>query len=222
MLHSEKLIALSKKRSKKKGIISGQDLGKVFAWFRPNELVWNYWVNNYLMGENPPSFDILAWNADSTNLSAGLHEQFLDIFLHNSMTKPGAVEVLGTPVNLGNITADAYVTGGVTDHLTPWQGCYRTTRLLGSECTFVLSNGGHIASLVNPPGNPKASYYTGPQPGDDPDAWKHKAERKQGSWWEDWIDWVHQRAGQEKNAPKKLGNTNYPELEAAPGTYIHG
>ncbi len=222
MLHSEKLSGLTKRRSKRKGIISGQDLGKVFAWFRPNELVWNYWVNNYLMGENPPSFDILAWNADVTNLPAGLHAQFVDIFLHNGLTKPGSVQVLGTPLNLGDITADAYVTGGITDHLTPWQGCYRTTRLLGSDCTFVLSNAGHIASLVNPPGNPKATYFTGPEPGDDPDAWQAEAEKKQGSWWEHWVEWVHQRAGEEKNAPKTLGNTKYAELESAPGTYIHG
>lgn len=222
ILHSEKLIDAAKQRSKLKGLISGQDMGKLFAWFRPNELVWNYWVNNYLMGEQPPSFDILAWNADSTNLPAGLHMQFLDIFLHNHMAKPGAINVMGTPLNLGNIKADAYVTAGINDHLTPWHGCYRTTQLLGGDCTFVLSHAGHIASLVNPPGNPKATYYTGPQPGKNPDEWLDSAHQHQGSWWEHWIDWVSQRAGEEIEAPNALGNKKYPELEAAPGSYIHG
>ena len=222
VLQSEKLIRLTKKRSRKKGITSGRDLGVVFAWFRPNELVWNYWVNNYLMGENPPSFDILAWNADAANLPSGLHTEFLDIFLHNQLTKPGTVAVLGTPLDLSTITADAYVTGATNDHLTPWKGCYRTTQLLGGDCTFVLSHAGHIASLVNPPGNPKASYYIGGQPDSDPDAWQGQAVKTQGSWWEHWADWVTRRAGNKKNAPKTLGNSKFPALEAAPGTYIHG
>ena len=221
-LQSEKLIRLTKKRANNKGITSGQDLGKVFAWFRPNELVWNYWVNNYLMGEDPPSFDILAWNADAANLPSGLHTEFLDIFLHNQLTKPGAVNILDTPLDLSSITADAYVTGATNDHLTPWKGCYQTTQLLGGDCTFVLSHAGHIASLVNPPGNPKASYYVGGKPGNDPNAWQEQAEKTQGSWWEHWAIWVNKRAGNEKNAPKTLGNKKFPELDTAPGTYIHG
>ncbi len=221
MLQSEQLINLTKKRAAKNGVTSGQTLGKVFAWFRPNELVWNYWVNNYLMGENPPSFDILAWNADASNLPSALHAEFLDIFLHNQLTKPGAVEVLGTPLDLSSITADAYITGATKDHLTPWKGCYQTTQLLSGDCTFVLSHAGHIASLVNPPGNPKASYYVGAKPGRDPDEWQMHAEKKQGSWWEHWIEWIDKRAGRAKKAPKSLGNGKYPELVAAPGTYIH-
>ena len=221
-LQSEQLIRTTKARARKKGITSGRDLGVVFAWFRPNELVWNYWVNNYLMGENPPSFDILAWNADAANLPCGLHTEFLDIFLHNQLTKPGAVTILGTPLDLSTITVDAYVTGAINDHLTPWKGCYQTTQLLGGDCTFVLSHAGHIASLVNPPGNPKASYYVGSEPGSDPDAWQAQAEKTQGSWWEHWAKWVNQRAGNKKKAPKTLGNKSFPQLEAAPGTYIHG
>lgn len=221
-LQSEELIRFTKKRSRRKGVTSGQDLGIIFAWFRPNELVWNYWVNNYLMGENPPSFDILAWNADAANLPSGLHTDFLDIFLRNQLTRPGSVNILGTPLDLGTITVDAYVTGATNDHLTPWKGCYRTTQLLGGDCTFVLSHAGHIASLVNPPGNPKASYYVGSRPGNDPEAWREQAEKTQGSWWEHWADWVVKRAGNEKNAPRTLGNKKFPELEAAPGSYIHG
>ncbi len=222
MFHSKRLIGLAQKKSKCKGIISGADLGKVFAWFRPNELVWNYWVNNYLMGENPPSFDILAWNADATNLPAALHAQFLDVFMNNSMSKPGGLDVLGQPVDLGRIKADAFIVGAIDDHLTPWKGCYETTQLLGGESTFVLSNAGHIAGLVNPPGNPKASYLAGPKPCADAIEWLEQAEKHQGSWWESWIDWLQERSGDEVSARKILGNKKYPELAPAPGSYING
>ena len=222
MLHSKKLIDHARKKSRRKGIISGQDLGSLFAWFRPNELVWNYWVNNYLMGENPPSFDILAWNADSTNLPASLHVQFLDVFMHNAMRHPGEFTVLGEAVDLGRITADAFVVGAIDDHLTPWKGCYETTQLLGGDSTFVLSNAGHIAALVNPPGNPKASYLAGPEPGEDPVEWLNNAGKHQGSWWEHWSGWVGERSGDKVDAPATLGNTRFPELAPAPGTYIHG
>ena len=130
-------------------------MGNAFTWMRPNDLVWNYWVNNYLMGEDPPVFDILSWNADGTNLPATLHQQFLDIFEHNPLPEPGAMEALGTPVDLQTIKVPDYVMGAINDHLTPWNGTYRTTQLLAGESTFALSNAGHIASLVNPPGNPE-------------------------------------------------------------------
>ena len=105
-------------------------LGRVFTWMRPNDLVWNYWVNNYLMGKNPPVFDILAWNADPSNLPARLHAQFLEVFAHNLLCNPGAVRVLGTPSTCRMITVATFVTGAMADHLTPWKGCYRTTQLL--------------------------------------------------------------------------------------------
>ncbi|MBT8107976.1 MAG: alpha/beta fold hydrolase [Gammaproteobacteria bacterium] len=222
MLQSEYVTNHARRKSRKKGIISGQDLGSVFAWFRPNELVWNYWVNNYLMGEAPPSFDILAWNADATNLPGSLHAQFLDIFMLNSMTNPGEIEVLGQPVDLGRITADAFVVGAIDDHLTPWKGCYETTQLLGGDSTFVLSNAGHIAALVNPPGNPKASYRLGPEPGKDPVAWLDESEKHTGSWWQHWSGWIGERSGNMIDASASLGNKRYPVLDPAPGTYIYG
>ena len=158
---ASKLLALARWNSARAGVISAKDMGSAFTWMRPDDLVWKAWVNNYLMGDKPPRFDILAWNADGTNLPAALHAQFLDLFEHNLMATPGALTCLGTPVDLGTIKVPTYVTGGVTDHLTPWASCYRTTQLLGGPSTFVLSNAGHIQSLVNPPGNPKATFYTG-------------------------------------------------------------
>ena len=109
-------------------MLDGRDLGRVFAWLRPNDLVWNYWVSNYLLGENPPAFDILFWNVDTTRLPAGLHSDFLDIFERNALAEPGALEVLGTPIDLSAVTCDAYVVAGSTDHIIPWTAAYRTTR----------------------------------------------------------------------------------------------
>ena len=214
------LVAFAGRRSRRKGIITSRQMGSAFTWMRPDDLVFNYWVNNYLMGEKPPAFDILAWNADGTNLPGALHNQFLDIFRDNVLARRGELSVLGTPVSLGTITVPVFVTGAVADHLTPWKGCYRTTQLVGGPSTFVLSYSGHIASLVNPPGNPKAHYWTGGPPGADPDEWLAGADRQQGSWWEVWADWVTARSGERKAPPTELGSEQYPALGPAPGLYV--
>jgi polyhydroxyalkanoate synthase len=214
------LVEFAGRRSRRKGIITSRQMGSAFTWLRPDDLVFNYWVNNYLMGDKPPAFDILAWNADGTNLPGVLHGQFLDIFRDNLLTRPGRLSVLGTPLHLQNITVPTFVTGAVADHLTPWKGCYKTTRLLGGPSTFVLSYSGHIASLVNPPGNPKAHYWTGGLPGADPEEWLAGADRQQGSWWEAWADWVTARAGERKSPPGELGSERYPVLSPAPGLYV--
>jgi polyhydroxyalkanoate synthase subunit PhaC len=214
------LIAFAGRRSRRKGIITSRQMGSAFTWLRPDDLVFNYWVNNYLMGEKPPAFDILAWNADGTNLPGALHCQFLDIFRDNILTRPGALTVMGTPLQLENIAVPTFVTGAVADHLTPWKGCYQTTQLLGGPSTFVLSYSGHIASLVNPPGNPKAHYWTGGTPGADPEQWLAGAQRQQGSWWEAWTDWVTARAGERQPSPPDLGSERHPALDPAPGLYV--
>ena len=214
------LIAFAGRRSRRKGIITSRQMGSAFTWMRPDDLVFNDWVNNYLMGQQPPAFDILAWNADGTNLPGALHGQFLDIFRDNLLAQPGALRVLGTPLQLQKITVPTFVTGALTDHLTPWKGCYQTTGLLGGPATFVLSYSGHIASLVNPPGNPKAHYWTGGPPGADPEQWLARAEKHQGSWWEAWADWVTSRAGQRQPQPDGLGSRRHPVLGPAPGLYV--
>ncbi len=215
-----RLLELAEKNSRRAGIITGRQLGNVFSWMRPDDLVFNYWVSNYLMGEPPPVFDILAWNADSTNLPARLHAEFLDIFKNNTLCKPGAVKVLGTPVDLSRITIPTFVTGAVTDHLTPWKGCYRTTELVGGPSTFVLSNAGHIASLVNPPGNPKATYYTNGKLGADADTWFKSATKRPGTWWEVWAGWTIERSEVEVPAPSQLGSSAHLPLQPAPGLYV--
>lgn len=216
---SEKLLNVARRRSASKGVLDARSLGSVFTWMRPNDLVWNYWVNNYLMGRKPPSFDILAWNADSTNLPGALHAQFLDIFQRNLLVRPGALTVLGEPVDLTSIKIDNYVVGGLSDHLTPWQGCYRATQLFGGESTFVLSPTGHIQTPVSPP-SPKAHHFTGPPPGPDPEAWRAAAERQDGTWWNHWAAWMTARAGDLKPASQTLGSAAHPPMAAAPGTYV--
>ncbi|MEZ5078671.1 MAG: alpha/beta fold hydrolase [Solirubrobacterales bacterium] len=214
------LIALARGRSNADGVLKGRSLATIFSWMRPNDLVWNYWVNNYLLGDDPPKFDILAWNADATNLPGRLHGEFLEIFQENLLVKRGALKVLGTPVDLSKVKIETYVTGATADHLTPWHGCYRTTQMIDGPSTFVLSNAGHIASLINPPGNPKAHYYAGPEPNGDADGWREKATRQQGTWWEHWADWIAERSGEERDAPAKLGSKRHPIVAAAPGQYV--
>ena len=214
------LISLAGHRSRRAGIITSRQMGSAFTWLRPDDLVFNYWVNNYLMGEQPPAFDILAWNADGTNLPGALHGQFLDIFRDNLLARAGQLSALGTRLELENIKLPTFVTGAVTDHLTPWKGCYRTTQLLGGPSTFVLSYSGHIASLVNPPGNPKAHYWTGGVPGEDPEQWLAGAEKQQGSWWEAWAEWATARSGDRRPRPETPGSERYPVLSPAPGLYV--
>jgi len=148
--------------SARKGYLDGRALAEVFAWLRPTDLVWRYWVNNYLQGRSPAPFDVLFWNSDTTRMSAALHRDMLLMGQHNALAEPGGVRMLGTPVDLGTVTADTYVVAGIADHISPWHACYRSARMLGSkDLQFILSSSGHIAALVNPPGNPKASYRAG-------------------------------------------------------------
>ena len=212
--------AAAKAMSRRRGYLDGRALAEVFAWLRPGDLIWNYWVNNYLLGKQPPAFDILFWNADTTRMTAGLHADFIDIAMGNGLVTPGAVSALGTPVDLSEIRADAYVVAGIADHITPWQNCYRSTQLLGGDTRFVLSTSGHIAALVNPPGNPKATFQTSTDTVSDPQQWLASAGTEQGSWWPDFAAWLGERCGPTTAAPQQLGGGGLRPLTAAPGTYV--
>jgi class II poly(R)-hydroxyalkanoic acid synthase len=207
--------------SRARGYMDGRTLAEVFAWLRPDDLIWNYWVNNYLQGKPPPAFDILYWNADTTKMPAGLHRNFIEIAMANALTKPGAASLLGSPVDLSTIDVDSYVVAGIDDHIVPWPSAYRATQLLGSSnIRFVLSNAGHIAALVNPPSNPKATYRLAPGNPPDHREWLAHAETVQGSWWPDYTTWLADRSGDMKQAPRTLGNAKFQPLDPAPGTYI--
>ena len=207
--------------SRARGYLDGRTLAEVFAWLRPDDLIWNYWVNNYLQGRPPPAFDILYWNADTTRLPAALHRDFIRLALDNALVKPDAAVMLGSPVDLSKVDSDAYVVAGIADHLCPWQSCYRTTQLLGGEVTFALSTSGHIASMVNPPDNPKATFQLAAENPPDPGQWLAGATTMNGSWWPHYSAWLAERSGGTKRSKLKAGSKEFGALCPAPGTYVH-
>ena len=218
---SERTARLAAAVSRARGYLDGRSLAEVFAWLRPNDLIWNYWVNDYLLGRKPPPFDILFWNADTTRMTAALHRDFLQLGVTNGLTRPGGVTMLGSPVDLAAVDRDTYLVAGITDHLCPWQSCYRSTQLLGGSTRFVLSTSGHIAAMVNPPGNQKARYQVGQDCPEDPQEWLRRAENRQGSWWPDYASWLAERSGEEIAAPTELGGGGLEPIGAAPGTYVY-
>ncbi len=215
-------IEAARRNSRKKGVLAGDELSKSFAWLRPNDLIWNYVVNNYLLGEDPPPFDILYWNNDSTNLPAQLHSDYLDIYADKRFSEPGKVAFMGHKIDLKKVTQDAFMVAAVTDHITPWRACYRNTQIFGGDVKFVLSNSGHIQALLNPPGNPKAKYFVNETLPSQAEEWLATAQPREGSWWPLWAEWLGERSGAKKAAPKRLGNTAFPSLEKAPGSYVFG
>jgi polyhydroxyalkanoate synthase len=210
----------AKEASRLRGMVDGHELARMFAWMRPNDLIWNYWVNNYLLGNQPPAFDILYWNADTTRLPAGLHGDYLDLYFTNPFVNAGKLALNGKSIDMSRVKADSYVIAGVTDHITPWKGVHKTAQIMGEGTTFVLSNSGHLQSLLNPPTNPKASFMIGAVHPSGPDAFVAAAEKRKGSWWLDWRDWLHARSGEEVAAPASPGSERHPVLAAAPGTYV--
>jgi polyhydroxyalkanoate synthase subunit PhaC len=221
MLASDAVVAMALRRSRERGVLEGAEMARVFAWLRPNDLVWNYWVNNYLLGNDPPAFDILFWNADHTRLPAALHVDFLDLYVRNPLATSGRAEVLGEPIDLAQVTCPSYVVAGMTDHIVPWKAAYRTSRMLGGRPEFVLSSSGHIQSIVNPAGNPKASYFAGGDVRMEADAWLGGATERKGSWWEHWSRWIGAHSGPSRPAPQKLGSTRHRSRGKAPGNYVH-
>ena len=216
----EKVAARAVAASRRTGYLDGRKLAEVFAWLRPGDLIWNYWVNNYIQGKRPPKFDILSWNADTTRMTAKLHRDFVDVAVHNRLVHPCAVTVLGTEIDLKQVTADSFVVAGSADHICPWQSCYRSSQLLGGKVRFVLSTNGHIAALVNPPSNPKSSYRVADDVSAEASDWAELAPTEKGSWWPDYAGWLGARSGDPRPAPEVLGNERFRVLEDAPGSYV--
>ena len=210
----------AKLKSQSAGVLDGLEMNRIFAWLRPNDLVWNYWVNNYLMGNPPPAFDILYWSNDSTRLPAAFHAEILDIFADDRLVKPGAMKVLGKPIDLSKITFDKMFIAGATDHITPWKGVYDSARAFGGKTDFVLSNSGHIQSLINPMANKKAKYFLSQELVPSADSWLKQATAMNGSWWGLWQTWSSERSGDKRPAPKELGSERYKPIAAAPGSYV--
>lgn len=217
---SEDSVEAARKRSARAGVLDGNDTARVFNWMRPNDLIWNYVVSNYLHGESPPVFDILYWNNDTTRLPARLHSDFLDVFQDNLLTRQGTLKIHDVPIDVSKIDVPAFITGGTTDHITPWQACYRSTQLLGGQVTYVLSTAGHIQSLINPPTASKRQYFTNPDTPPSAEDWLKGAEQHPGSWWPLWADWLREQHNEQIESPTEFGSAAYPELVAAPGTYV--
>ncbi|MGZ8694974.1 MAG: PHA/PHB synthase family protein [Gaiellaceae bacterium] len=213
----ERTIERIEERMHRRGYLSSEELSGPFTWMRGNDLVWRYVVSSWYQGKQPPAFDLLAWNDDGTRLPAAMHSQFLRAcYLNNLLTKPGALELDGTPVDLGRIEAPVYVLTSESDHIAPWRSAYRTTQLVGGETRHVLARSGHVAGMVSPPGDPKAKYQVADETPADPEVWLAAAERVDGSWWEDWAAWAGERSGELVEPP------TLPPGEPAPGTYVHG
>jgi polyhydroxyalkanoate synthase subunit PhaC len=212
--------ALRKRLSGKR--ISAREFTLLFAMLRANELIWSYWVNNYLMGENPSAFDVLYWNGDATGMTAQFNHDFSQLVETNPLPKPGMMSVRGVPiVALDKLDIDSYVLGAANDHLCVWQGVYRSAKLLGSRSQFVLGNSGHVQTIVCPPGNAKASYFTNETLPETADEWLKTATKHQGSWWDHGVAWTIDHAGDLIDAPQRPGNNFYPLFCPAPGVYVH-
>ena len=207
------------KKMAKEGHLAGETMAFTFDILRANDLIFSYVVSNWLMGQDPPAFDILAWNADSTRMPAAMHSFYLRNFYVENRLARGQLEIAGQVVRLGEVKRPAYIVGAENDHIVPWKSAYASTRLLPGPVRFVLSSGGHIAGIVNPPG-PKGWYLVGSEHPDSADEWRGRAVRHDGSWWEDWATWSAENSGPLVDPPP-TGSRKYRVLYDGPGEYIH-
>ena len=211
------------KKISRSGTLEGTSMAGTFDVLRANDLIFNYVVSNWLMGQDPPSFDILAWNSDSTRMPAAMHAFYLRNFYVRNKLASGSLEIAGRTIDLSAIKSPTYVVSAINDHIVPWQSAYKTTGLVSGPVRFVLSSGGHIAGIVNPP-SPKAWFLADPADASAPpasgEAWRQRAEKHSGTWWEDWTRWSEETAG-EMIDPPPTGDDRYPVLGDAPGRYVH-
>lgn len=205
---------------RRRGVIDGAEMARVFAWMRPADLVWLFVANNYLMGNDPPAFDFLYWNNDSTRLPAGFHGDAVDVFERNPFMTPRGVKVKGRRIDPRAVDVDEFIVAGIKDHIVPWRACYPATQILGGRKRFVLGSSGHIQAVVTPPGKRNARYYVNEDYPPDPDEWLHNAGLREGSWWPEWLEWKTGGAEPDTPAPERLGSDRHPAGDLAPGYYV--
>ena len=219
----ENMVKFRELQYAKGGLMSGKDMAQTFSFLRPNDLVWNYVVNNYLKGESPPPFDLLYWNSDATNLPGPLYAWYLrNMYLENLLKEPGALSVCGEPLDLSQIKAPVYIYGSREDHIVPIDAAYASTKIFKGKKRFVMGASGHIAGVINPPASKKRSHWISTKAifPSDLQSWVAGAKEIPGSWWDDWTNWLSQHAGVLVQAPKKQGNKVYKPIEPAPGRYV--
>ena len=217
----EAQVASQEDKLKKSGVLPGKQLASTFAMLRANDLIWSYVVNNYLKGKTPPPFDILYWNSDSTNMTAAMYTWYLrKMYLENKLIEPGGVELCGVPVDLGRIDCPVYFLSAIEDHIAPWKTTFTSTELVKGPMEFVLGASGHIAGVINPASKNKRNFWVNGELGQGPDHWLETAESIPGSWWPHWDQWLKNLGDKQIPAPEQLGNKDYPEIEAAPGSYV--
>jgi polyhydroxyalkanoate synthase subunit PhaC len=205
----------------RRGYLPAEGMATTFNLLRGRDLVWNYVVNDWLLGEQPAPFDILSWNSDATRMPAAMQTEYLRSFYVENRLAKGEFTLAGQQLDLSRISQDSYFVSAERDHIAPWKAVYAGARLMGGTVRFMLSNSGHLAGVVNPP-SPKSKHWVGsadPLP-EDPQAWRQQAAEVAKSWWEDWTPWIAERAGGQQ-APPAMGSVSYPSLEAAPGSYVH-
>ncbi|RJS94385.1 alpha/beta hydrolase [Salinisphaera sp. Q1T1-3] len=206
--------------SSRTGVLDGADLARAFAWLRPDDLIWRFVTNNYVLGQRPPAHDILFWNADTTRLPARLHADLLSIYTADSLRTPRGVHIDETAIDLSEIDQDVFIVAGARDHITPWTACFRTTRLLDTNMRFVLADAGHVQTVVSPPRS-GGGYLSDTCARDEAAAdWQERAPRRDGSWWPEWFDWCRARGGPTVAASMRYGNDAHEPIEAAPGRYV--
>lgn len=219
----EGMVKYREKEMGKGGLMKGKDLSSTFSFLRPNDLVWNYVVGNYLKGETPPPFDLLYWNSDSTNLPGPFYAWYLrNTYLENNLVKPGKTVVCGEKIDLSSLDMPVYIYGSREDHIVPIGGAYASTQFLPGKKRFVMGASGHIAGVINPPAKKKRSHWIR-EDGKLPEShaeWLKGAVEIPGSWWTDWSDWLEAQAGKQVAAPKTFGKGKYKALEGAPGSYV--
>src|SRR5579862_3354133 len=216
----EKTVARLEKQMAAQGVLEGSQMAGTFDILRANDLIFSYVVSNWLMGQDPPAFDILAWNGDSTRMPSAMHSFYLrSLYMRNELAR-GELELMGQRLSLASVKNDTYVVGAINDHIVPWHGSYKTCGLMGGHVRYVLSSGGHIAGIVNPPG-PKAWHEATSRPHTDPEKWRAAGTKHNGSWWQDWTEWSDSRSG-EHIKPPAMGSRRYPALGDAPGNYVNG
>ena len=219
----EKQVAMREQTMAKGGVVQGKELANAFATLRPNDLVWNYVVSNYLKGEQPTAFDLLYWNSDSTNLPGPMFCWYLrNTYLENRLVNKGDVVCCGEKIDLSSIDVPTYILSCREDHIVPWTAAFRSQQALSGNKRFVLAASGHIAGVINSAKKNKRNFWLNPTAdlAGSSETWLESAEERPGSWWNDWSAWLKANAGADVKAPNKLGTSKYKPIEVAPGRYV--